>query len=733
MNTKIVYPLISLFVLLSFISCTEKYSVWIDNLPLGEIIDPYGPPKKNASFAGEKMSVTGRVFDRGLGTHAPSELTIELDGKGKTFEAWVGVDDYTMNYLSKSTRDSIDGIANYSYFNQADHYDFSAGGTVIFKIFLDGKEIFSTDLISSGSSPKFLKVNVRNGKTLSLVVETAGDGAYRDFANWMNAKLTVTDSTFSRTIYHHQDELMVNPVGYLTKGVKTCIKHNDGEFNYQIVDSTSGIVAYEGIFVKKGGDFGNYLTGDFSEFERPGIYYIVSGKKKSKPFILSNTTYVEPLRKHLNYITMQRSGHPEKGWISRSHLDDGVRDDNGKHQDVTGGWFDANDLRKPARGNTNLLYALASVLEKNSGMLDQDKLIEEIQWGNKFLFAMQEPEGYLMDYVGSTWDGYADNRWTDNIPGNEDDRTIITKPADLDVQLFFIISQFKIYNMLKDKNPKYARECLRRAVQCYNWVKLGEAKLPGELALAISAHVYADKSAGAETAGRFARESVRKLLNYFTNDSISGLYYINNERHRVLFQSFGDIFSGFADFMETYPNDPLYDEIYSVVEQYSAKYITLFKEKNAFSILPWILLKEVNTDDRAIQNRGYKYFLHVGMNQQLARNGFGLLKLNRYMNMEEWYSIAQSHLNWIYGVNPYYASTVTGIGYNQPDLFKTGAEEFTPPTPEIVGGVMTGIGGTQDDRICLYPGWWWTTEYWSPTVMSSILLVNELQDYYNQN
>ena len=729
MNTRFLFFLIIIF--LFFSSCRDKYTVWLDELPREEIIDPYGPPKRNKSFAGQQLNVAGRTFSRGLGTHAPSELTMQLNKKVKYFEAWIGVDDYSKMFLDKSTRDSIKEMANYSYFNKTDHYDFSSGGSVVFRIMLDDKEIYASGVMTSGSSPKKVKVKVKGGERLSLIIDTGEDGAYRDLGNWMEARFISFDSTFMPEIYHHQENLMVNPVGYFPAGYKSCIKHNDGEFNYQVVDVESGNVMYDGIFVRQGGDFGEYLAGDFSLVETPGKYYVVSGDKKSATFFINDTVLVTPMEKHLHYITMQRSGHQEKGWITRSHLDDGVRDDNGKHQDVTGGWFDANDLRKPAKGNANLLYALAGILEKNTALMDEEELLDEIKWGNKFLFSMQEPKGYLMKYIGYTWDGYADNRWTDNIPGTDDDRTIITRPAEPDAHYFFILSQLKIYDKIKDTDRAYAKECLSRAIKCYNWtLKEQPVNNTSALGLELSAHVLMDRIGGNKKSASAARETAQKILESFKLDSVSGMYYLNSERHRVIFQTFGDIFSGLADFMETYPQDELFDKIYAVIDSYNKHYLSVLKEKNAFSILPWMLLDEESAGNHSINDRGYKYFLHVGMNQQLARNGFGLVKLNRVMNNREWLETAQSHLNWIYGVNPFYASTVTGIGYNQPDLFKTGASEFTPPTPEITGGVMTGIGGTKDDKISLYPGWWWTTEYWSPTVMSTILLVNELQDFY---
>ncbi len=92
--------------------------------------------------------------------------------------------------------------------------------------------------------------------------------------------------------------------------------------------------------------------------------------------------------------------------------------------------------------------------------------------------------------------------------------------------------------------------------------------------------------------------------------------------------------------------------------------------------------------------------------------------------LEEPGCIRQWQLDWILGVNPFDASTMTGVGQNQPKQFVTG--EFKPVTPLIDDAVMNGIGGTPDDAPGLKPGSWQTCEYWTPTVCYTMWLMSEL-------
>jgi hypothetical protein len=51
-------------------------------------------------------------------------------------------------------------------------------------------------------------------------------------------------------------------------------------------------------------------------------------------------------------------------------------------------------------------------------------------------------------------------------------------------------------------------------------------------------------------------------------------------------------------------------------------------------------------------------------------------------------AVAQRQLDWVMGCNPFDASAIEGVGYNQPLRAQFG--EFFPPTPQIPGAV--GIG-----------------------------------------
>lgn len=168
------------------------------------------------------------------------------------------------------------------------------------------------------------------------------------------------------------------------------------------------------------------------------------------------------------------------------------------------------------------------------------------------------------------------------------------------------------------------------------------------------------------------------------------------------------------------------------MRRYSRDYLLAMASRSPFGIVPYGLFSRNPGGNRRIGGLWYRWFMWdegwwVGVNANLASAGVGLLKAAALLGDGELAALAQRQLDWILGVNPFDASTVTGVGRNQPPRMV--ASEFVPPTPAIPGGVMNGIGGTRHDLPYLGPGEYHTTEYWTPMVGTTMWLVAELEAY----
>lgn len=216
-------------------------------------------------------------------------------------------------------------------------------------------------------------------------------------------------------------DILINQIGYLPGAFKSCVTKGDNQKSFEVINLQTQKTVFTGMLLPQSGDFGNYLCGDFSTVSEEGSYYIKADTLRSYPFSISKTVYQLTMNSILNYFSLQRCGASTTGYLSPCHLDDGVRLDNGKHKDVTGGWHDASDLRKWVSATIYGMIGLTKTFEL-SGKNIRGKILEELKWGNQYFLKMQEPQGFVMYFIGGDLKRNLDNnRWTDNIIGKDEE------------------------------------------------------------------------------------------------------------------------------------------------------------------------------------------------------------------------------------------------------------------------------------------------------------------------
>ncbi|MBI4623092.1 MAG: NPCBM/NEW2 domain-containing protein [Verrucomicrobia bacterium] len=149
--------------LLSALSLPAAETIWLDSLDLGPMQQGSGAPRINRSSGGQPLSIGGKRFERGVGTHANSSYRLLLKGGTERFHASVGVDDAA-----------------------------GGAGSVVFLVIADGKRVFSSGTMKSGQPARKVDVDLRGVRTLLLSVSDAGDGVSFDHANWAEARFTVS-------------------------------------------------------------------------------------------------------------------------------------------------------------------------------------------------------------------------------------------------------------------------------------------------------------------------------------------------------------------------------------------------------------------------------------------------------------------------------------------------------------------------------------------------------------
>ena len=182
--------------------------------------------------------------------------------------------------------------------------------------------------------------------------------------------------TFPRDL---QVNVLINQVGFTPNASKICVTPISENKTFCVVQLESGKEVYCADLRESECDFGKFMVGDFSEVKLPGTYYIKTGRySRSYPFKINHNAYDDVMQTIVRYFSRQRCGGSTTGYLAPCHLDDGIRLDNGKYQDVTGGWHDASDLRKWVGATIYGMIGIARLYEVLKPYWDQGQIMDEL-------------------------------------------------------------------------------------------------------------------------------------------------------------------------------------------------------------------------------------------------------------------------------------------------------------------------------------------------------------------
>jgi len=151
------------------INQVSAQTVWLDQLDLSTATQGYGVPMKNKSLDGKTLTIAGKTFERGFGSHSESSLTILLEGKATLFSAQVGIDDEV-----KGQKPAAEFI-----------------------VIGDGNKLWASGIMHLGDAAKPCTVDLSGVKKLELLVTDGGNGNYYDHVDWADAKFEASGvSTF---------------------------------------------------------------------------------------------------------------------------------------------------------------------------------------------------------------------------------------------------------------------------------------------------------------------------------------------------------------------------------------------------------------------------------------------------------------------------------------------------------------------------------------------------------
>ncbi len=141
-------------------------SIWLDSLDLSKIEQGWGNPHAGRSVDNNPIKIHGVSFVHGVGTHAESEMRVDLKGAATQFLSMVGVDDETQGR-----------------------------GTIRFEVWVDGRKVTETGVLRGGAEPTPISADLTGARELVLTVADGGDGIDYDHADWAGALLVMSPGT----------------------------------------------------------------------------------------------------------------------------------------------------------------------------------------------------------------------------------------------------------------------------------------------------------------------------------------------------------------------------------------------------------------------------------------------------------------------------------------------------------------------------------------------------------
>lgn len=220
--------------------------------------------------------------------------------------------------------------------------------------------------------------------------------------------------------------IRINLLGYTPNSIKVAVwgsKQDRAIKEFYLADAKTKKLVFKKTAGKAFGSYGPFLQTQrlsFSEFTRPGSYYIVAGKTISPVFKIDDDVYKGTADFCLQYMRQQRSGfnpflkdscHTHDGYTLYGPMPDST------HIDVTGGWHDASDYLQYSSTSANATYHLLMAYRDFPHVFTDEKLangldgknnfpdvLDEAKWGIDWLLKMNPSANIMFNQLGDDRD-----------------------------------------------------------------------------------------------------------------------------------------------------------------------------------------------------------------------------------------------------------------------------------------------------------------------------------------
>ncbi|UYQ92548.1 glycoside hydrolase family 9 protein [Chitinophaga horti] len=218
----------------------------------------------------------------------------------------------------------------------------------------------------------------------------------------------------------------INQLGYTPSGIKVAVlgaKADVSITTFALHDAATHKQVYEATAGKNFGAWGPFQHTwrlAFTDFNKPGTYYIKAGDVQSATFRIGADVYTGTADFCLQYMRQQRCGynpylkdscHTQDGFSVYGPMPDGT------HIDARGGWHDATDYLQYVTTSANATYHLLAAYRdfapvfgdhyQASGLNGKNKVpdvLDEARWGLDWLLRMHPRADWMFNQIADDRD-----------------------------------------------------------------------------------------------------------------------------------------------------------------------------------------------------------------------------------------------------------------------------------------------------------------------------------------
>jgi hypothetical protein len=528
--------------------------------------------------------------------------------------------------------------------------------------------------------------------------------------------------------------------GYTATSSKTAIASNIDATTFELVRSDGQVTVRRPIETVRT-RLGEFKVMDFSGAHTPGQFTLRAGGITTKPFVIGSDAWRESVWKTINFFYGERCGFAVPGVHGVDHLDWFVTHGD-QRISMSGGWHDAGDLSQGTINTGEATYAMFALAERLGARRDDPqlraRLIEEARWGLDWVMKVRFGDGYRMPFTNH-------NLWTNNIVGDEDDRTREAK-HNPNANFIAAAAEAIAYRVLKSSDPVLAAKALKTAEEDWGFALVGvegpsswttpafaasRMELAGigvtasvELYRATGKKIYADRAVELAKVITASQQTTPVGSSF----PLAGFFYTGPERD-TLFHQFhrGNdqaAVVALTQLVETFPNHADAKAWRGSVKLY-ADYLKRIATTTApYNVLPAYVYK-LGDEVKEVPDSGalhggtraaYRAQVQAGMPMGddwylrnypvwFARRGnYGVLlsqakalsAASRLLGDKAGRDLAERQAQWVVGLNPFTQSTMWGEGYDW-------AQQYSVSSGDFVGMLPVGMQSRGDTDLPYWP------------------------------